>query len=96
MTYGRNGTYPGLSVVGGVGRGIGGTSDGSSAAPTSSAIVPDMISHAKRHCGRTAQRFVDAAEIVEAHPKRDRCAVILKLLTEPIGEPRATAHLHPG
>jgi hypothetical protein len=54
-----------------------------------------MIRDAKRHSGRTAQRFMDAAEIVEAHPERYRCAMIVKLLAETICEPSAPAHLHP-
>jgi hypothetical protein len=39
-----------------------------------------MIRHAQRHRGRHAQRFVHAAEIVEANPERDSGAVIVQLL----------------
>jgi hypothetical protein len=30
-----------------------------------------MIAHAKRHRGRTAQRFVNTAEVVERDPEYD-------------------------
>jgi hypothetical protein len=39
-----------------------------------------MIRDAKRHQGRTAQGFVNTAQIVETHPKRNRRLVVLKLL----------------
>src|SRR6266851_3468221 len=56
---------------------------------------PDVISYAKRHRRRTAQRFVDSAEIVEAHPKRDSGAMVLQLLAESVGQLGTAAHLHP-
>jgi hypothetical protein len=68
-----------------VGRGNGGASCGLSAAATSSANRPDMIGPAKRHRGRTKQRFVDAAEIVERNPKRDRGTMVFQFLRESVG-----------
>jgi hypothetical protein len=62
-----------------------------SAALTSSRYRPDVINNAKRHRGRTAQRFVDSAEVIEAHPKRDSGAMVLKLLAETVCEPLCNA-----
>jgi len=42
-----------------------------------------VIDYAKRHRGRTAQRFVDAAKIVEAYPQSHSCAMVFKLLLKP-------------
>jgi hypothetical protein len=55
-----------------------------------------MIGDAKRHRWRTEQRFVNAAEIVEANPKGDCGLMIREFLAESVPEAGKPAHLHPG
>jgi len=91
-TISLNRRVPGLSFVSGVGRGNGGKSDGSRAALTSS---PDVSATPSAIAGVQRERFVNAAEIVEANPQRNCRMMVLKFLAETVREPCATPHLHP-
>src|SRR5580658_5065662 len=54
-----------------------------------------MIGQTGFHCWRDAQRLVNPAEVVVKKVHRDLMRMVLKLLTESIGQPREAAHPHP-
>jgi hypothetical protein len=56
--------------------------------------APNVIADSSGHCWSHAKRLVDATKIVEGKPARNRCPVVLPLLTEGIREARKSACAH--
>jgi hypothetical protein len=53
-----------------------------------------VIRNSGFHCGRAANRFVDAAKVVEREPYADSGPVVLPLLAESVREPSKTPRAH--
>ena len=55
---------------------------------------PDPIGQPRFHRRGDAKRAVNAAKVVIGEVQADRGPVVLKLLTEAVGQPRESANLH--